>query len=216
MIRAALVCVLLVSGVHMMKLESNESVTAVKGSSAALHCASSNKDLKLVLVEWKKSENRTKLAVFHVTTNATTLHSERMKLEVNGHRSTITITGVQPADRGWYTCTFHTYPDGKIEGKVRLDVNDLPDKEPNSNLATNIITGVVLVVIAIGILFLLLYFGHREKRIHTPNQINVLLHNTPDANNQDTTQQLTSTMPPDPDGELPDSNYYNVEYKTSF
>ncbi|XP_055500539.1 T-cell immunoreceptor with Ig and ITIM domains-like isoform X2 [Leucoraja erinacea] len=212
MIRAAFVCLLIVSGIQTKEIESSGSVTAVKGSSAALHCASSNKDLKLVLVEWEKSENRTKLVVFNVATNATTPHSERIKLEVNGHRSTITITGVQPADSGWYTCTFHTYPNGKIQGKVHLDVND---NKPTSNLATIIIASVVPVVIVIGILFLLLYFGHRKRRIHTPNQINVLLQNTPDANNQDTARPLSRPIPPNSDGEVPDIDYFSVPLRTS-
>ncbi|XP_051870719.1 T-cell immunoreceptor with Ig and ITIM domains-like [Pristis pectinata] len=213
MIRTAVICLLIVSGIQTKELETSESVTAMEGSSAVLQCASSNEGLQLVLVEWEKSINKTKLVVYHVSTNKTTLYGERIGLEVKGQRSTITIKGVLTSDKGWYFCILHTYPAGKLMGKIYLDVKD---KETSSNMTAYIITGVVLAVIAIGILFLLLCYVHQRKsRIHLPNQINVILQNTSSANNVDTARQPNKPTAANLDGEDTSSDYFTVALRSS-
>ncbi|XP_062905973.1 T-cell immunoreceptor with Ig and ITIM domains-like [Mobula hypostoma] len=231
MIRTVIVCLLIVSdcscpsrastvkwgstqnSVRASQLESR-SVTAVKGSSAVLECSSSKKELQLVLVEWEKFTNRTKLGVYHVSSRNTTLNNERIKLEVNGRRSTITIKDILMSDKGCYYCVFHTFPAGKLEGEIYLDVKD---KEMSFNQAAYIITGVIVAVIATGILILLLNFVHQRKssRIHLPNQINVILQSSPSTDNVDTASQPDKPPTPNSDSEDSNNDYFNVVIRSS-
>ncbi|XP_072901702.1 T-cell immunoreceptor with Ig and ITIM domains-like isoform X2 [Hemitrygon akajei] len=213
MIRTVIVCLLIVSGVQAKQLECR-SVTAVKGSSAVLRCSCSNKELQLVLVEWEKFANRTKLGVYHVSSKNTTLNNKRIKLEVNGQHSTITIKDVLMSDKGWYDCIFHTFPYGKLKGRLFLDVKD---KEMPSNQAAYIIPGVVIAVIAIGILILLLYFVHRKKKsgIHLPNRINVILQNASSTDNVDTARQPNKPPTPNSDSEDLTNDYFSVVLRSS-
>ncbi|XP_072901701.1 uncharacterized protein [Hemitrygon akajei] len=234
MIRTVIVCLLIVSGVQAKQLECR-SVTAVKGSSAVLRCSCSNKELQLVLVEWEKFANRTKLGVYHVSSKNTTLNNKRIKLEVNGQHSTITIKDVLMSDKGWYDCIFHTFPYGKLKGRLFLDVKEghsqlnaenqstcqypcsNSDKEMPSNQAAYIIPGVVIAVIAIGILILLLYFVHRKKKsgIHLPNRINVILQNASSTDNVDTARQPNKPPTPNSDSEDLTNDYFSVVLRSS-
>ncbi|XP_067895990.1 T-cell immunoreceptor with Ig and ITIM domains-like isoform X1 [Heterodontus francisci] len=116
------ICMLFVSGVQTIELKTSGNVTIVKGGSVTLRCDSSDKGVKMVLVEWQKSSNKTKLAVYSKQPNGTNLKNQRITMDVVEQHSTITIKEALKSDKGWYSCIFHTYPNGKQEGKIYLDV----------------------------------------------------------------------------------------------
>ncbi|XP_059822166.1 T-cell immunoreceptor with Ig and ITIM domains-like [Hypanus sabinus] len=118
------------------------------------------------------------------------------------------------SDKGWYYCVFHTFPDGKLEDQIYLNVKD---KEVSSNQAAYIITGVVIAVIATGILILLLYFVHRKKKsgIHLPNQINVILQGASSTDNVDTARQPNKPPTPNSDSEDLTNDYFNIVLRSS-
>ncbi|XP_060688992.1 uncharacterized protein LOC132820740 [Hemiscyllium ocellatum] len=193
MIKRVIIYLLTVTGVQTIELHTNENVTVIEGQSVTLQCDSS-KDAKIALVEWKKSSNKTKLAVY--SPNGTHHHDKRITMEVNNHRSTISIKNALKDDEDWYFCTFQTFPNGKQEYKIYLDVKgDVGKSQASSYLATYVVIGVVLAVLAIGMILLLLHYVHeRKSRINIPNQINIILKNTDDTDNQDNKLPLNRPM----------------------
>ncbi|XP_072440505.1 uncharacterized protein [Chiloscyllium punctatum] len=110
----------LLPGVQTMELHTKGNVTVMEGQSVTLRCDYSE-DAKIALVEWKKSRNKTKLAVY--SPNGTHHHDKRIRMEVNSHRSTISIKKTLKEDEDWYFCIFQTFPNGKQEYKIYLNVN---------------------------------------------------------------------------------------------
>ncbi|XP_043557455.1 T-cell immunoreceptor with Ig and ITIM domains-like [Chiloscyllium plagiosum] len=108
-------------GVQTMELHTKGNVTVMEGQSVTLRCDCSE-DAKIALVEWKKSRNKTKLAVY--SPNGTHHHDKRIRMEVNNHHSTISIKKTVKEDEDWYFCIFQTFPNGKQEYKIYLNVND--------------------------------------------------------------------------------------------
>ncbi|XP_048396163.1 uncharacterized protein LOC125456799 [Stegostoma tigrinum] len=172
---------------------NNRNVTVMEGQSATLQCSSSE-DAKIALVEWKKSSNKTKLAVHH--SNCTRYSDERIKMEVNHQCSTISIEETLKSDEDWYFCIFQTFPNGKQDCKIYLEVKDEEEKfQASSFLAIYVVIGVVLAVLVIGKILLLIRYVHlRKSRVNIPNQINIILKNTEDTDDQDSKLQLTRPM----------------------
>ncbi|XP_041066637.1 CD226 antigen-like isoform X3 [Carcharodon carcharias] len=119
MLNAFAIYMLFVSGVQP-KLITKGNVTVAEDNSVTLQCGFSDEGVQLVLVEWNKSRNRTKLAVYRP--NNTHHYNQRITMEVKNQHSTITIKEVLKSDKGWYSCIFHTFPNGKQEEKMYLDV----------------------------------------------------------------------------------------------
>ncbi|XP_067896693.1 T-cell immunoreceptor with Ig and ITIM domains-like [Heterodontus francisci] len=212
MIKTVVIYLLIVTGVQTIELKTSGNVTVVKGGSVTLRCDSSDKGVKMVLVEWEKSSNKTKLAVYSKQSNGKNLKNQRITMDVDGQHSTITIKEALKSDKGWYSCIFHTYPNGKQEGKIYLDVRDeATNSTASANLAVYISVGVVLTVMVIGIIFILLhYFHQRKSRINIPNQINIILKNTSDTDNQNNKQQLNRLMVTSNDCEGIGDDYLSV------
>ncbi|XP_078088121.1 T-cell immunoreceptor with Ig and ITIM domains-like [Mustelus asterias] len=208
MIRTVVVCLLIVTGVQRTKTKGN--VTVVEGDSVTLRCDSSEKNAKIVLVEWSKFRNKTKLAVYH--SNSTHHFNQQIRMEVKDQHSTIAIQEALKSDKGWYSCIFQTFPNGKQEDQIYLDVIKAPTKSTGSSkLPAYITIGVVLAMLAIGIIFILLRYVHQRKsRVNLPNQINIILKNTSDTDNQDNKQQLNGPMATNSDCEDMCDNYMNV------
>ncbi|XP_038658134.1 T-cell immunoreceptor with Ig and ITIM domains-like isoform X2 [Scyliorhinus canicula] len=209
MIRTVVVYLLIVTGVQTINHITKENVTIVKGDSVTLRCDSSEENGTIVLVEWSKYRNKTKLAVCH---SPSTHHfDQRIRMEVKDQHSTITIQETIQSDTGWYFCTFQTFPNGKQENQIYLDVKDANEYTEFSRLPVYVSSGVVLAVLAIGIIFILLRFVHQRKsRVNLPNQINIILKNPSDTDDQDNKQQLRRPMVTSSDGEDTGDNYMSV------
>ncbi|XP_067848415.1 T-cell immunoreceptor with Ig and ITIM domains-like [Heptranchias perlo] len=214
MIKAVAVYLLIVTGVQTRELKTNGNITIAKGDSAALHCEASGKDVKIVLVQWEKSSNNTKLAVYSSSQNDTShnVYNQRVTMKISGQHSTIIIKEALESDKGWYSCIFQTFPNGKLEGKIYLDVKDQATGSPTfSGPAAYITFGVFVAVIAIGIIFILLcYFHQRKSRVNIPNQINIILKNTADNDNQDNKQQPNKPMATSSDCEDSGDDYMST------
>ncbi|XP_041067622.1 CD226 antigen-like [Carcharodon carcharias] len=209
MIKTVVVFLLIVTGVQP-KLITKGNVTVAEGNSVTLQCGFSDEGVQLVLVEWNKSRNRTKLAVYRP--NNTHHYDQRITMEVKNQHSTITIKEALKSDKGWYSCIFHTFPNGKQEEKMYLDVKDAVSN--SFNLAAYVSIGVVLAVLAIGIILILLRYVHQRKsRVNIPNQINIILKNTSDRDNEDNEQRLDRPMVTNSDCEDTSDNYMSISFK---
>ncbi|XP_072371562.1 T-cell immunoreceptor with Ig and ITIM domains-like isoform X2 [Scyliorhinus torazame] len=210
MIRTVVVYLLIVTGVQTINHITKENVTIVKGDSVTLQCDSSEESGTLVMIEWSKYRNKTKLAVYQHP-NRTHHIDQRIRMEVKDQHSTITIQEAIQSDKGWYFCIFQTFPNGKQENEIYLDVKDANEYTKSSRLPVYVSIGVVLAVLAIGIIFILLRFVHQRKsRVNLPNQINIILKNPSDTDDQDNKQQLSRPIATSSDGEDTGDNYMNV------
>ncbi|XP_041066634.1 T-cell immunoreceptor with Ig and ITIM domains-like isoform X1 [Carcharodon carcharias] len=162
MLNAFAIYMLFVSGVQP-KLITKGNVTVAEDNSVTLQCGFSDEGVQLVLVEWNKSRNRTKLAVYRP--NNTHHYNQRITMEVKNQHSTITIKEVLKSDKGWYSCIFHTFPNGKQEEKMYLDVkgvNMFGMKHRLRNLSTYISASVVGATVVILIIALVLWKMKRK------------------------------------------------------
>ncbi|XP_048459134.1 T-cell immunoreceptor with Ig and ITIM domains-like [Rhincodon typus] len=192
MIKTVVVYLLIVTGVQTKQLCNNRNVTVMEGQSATLRCNTSE-DAKIALVEWKKSSNKTRLAVY--SSNSTYYNVERIKMEVNHHCSTISIEETLKSDEDWYFCIFQTFPNGKQDCKIYLEVKEEEKFQASSYLVIYIVISVVLAVLVIGMILLLIRYVHlRKSRVNIPNQINIILKITDDTDNQDSKLQLNRPM----------------------
>ncbi|KAK1146265.1 T-cell immunoreceptor with Ig and ITIM domains-like [Acipenser oxyrinchus oxyrinchus] len=162
---------LLLSGSLALKVTTLENIAVAKGGVATLKCNLSTEKNTITQSEWNRCNDK-KVLVYHPKHGATITYEYTDRISdvgIDGFR----IKETRENDTGEYCCIFNTFPSGKYEGKIVLELKDPPSHSTNW-LTIYVVIGGASAVLVFGAVGLLIFQTRRQsQRIRNPVHISV-------------------------------------------
>ncbi|XP_033864398.2 T-cell immunoreceptor with Ig and ITIM domains-like [Acipenser ruthenus] len=163
---------LLLSGSLALKVITPGNIAVAKGGVATLKCnLSIEKSTSITQSEWNRCNDK-KVLVYHPEHGATITYEYIDRIS-DVRMDEFRIKETRENDTGEYCCIFTTFPSGKYEGKIVLELKDPPSHSTNWLIIYVVIGGASAVLVFGAVGLFIFQTRRRSQRIRNPVHISV-------------------------------------------